>query len=165
MKRTISFFIISLMAFCVYAQNLYIGTCYVTTVEEDSISSDKGDKWTNRVSVLCDMFKFEQPDVLGLQAYNSTQLAQIKQRVSTHSAAGDILYNRTKIQMDNCGVVDNLREGCSCSWAKLKIEERYFYVFNFSFTTSTTDAASSATVVRSAVTNINTESLPVFVIG
>ena len=165
MKKSISFIIISLMAFCAYSQNLYIGTCYVTTTDEDSISVDKGDKWTNRLPVLCDMFKFEQPDVLGLQAYTATQLTQIRQRLSAYNATGGILYNRANIQMDTCGVLDNLREDCTCTWAKMKKEDTSFYVFNFCFATTTTNAASSATLVRTAVGSINTDNLPVFIIG
>ena len=65
------------MAFCVYAQNLYIGSFYVTTPEEETLYGDGGDKWANRRTYICDLFSFEQPDVLGLQSRCPTALASL----------------------------------------------------------------------------------------
>lgn len=147
----------------IYAQDLYIGSFYVTSTTEESSYGDGNDKWTNRMPVICDMFNFEQPDVLGLQSLTEAQLGQIAKRMTSYSAAGDILYNKTTLKMDTCGVVADMPEGSTCSWAKLQKGETAFYVFNVCF--STTTATTSSTHVRNAIGEINTESLPSFIVG
>lgn len=166
MKKTLTFIIISLMAFCAYAQtqDLYIGSFYVTSSTEESLYGDGNDKWTKRMPIICDMFNFEQPDVLGLQSLTTSQRAQIVNRLTNHKAAGDILYNKA-LQLDTCGVVEEMPEGSTCCWAKLQKGEKAFYVFNFCFSTDADIAATSATRVRSAAGEINTENLPCFVVG
>jgi len=148
-----------------YAQDLYIGTLYVTTTDEEKLYGDGGDKWANRMSVICDMFNFEQPDVLGLQSLTDSQLNSISIRLTAHNAAGNILYNKKKIELDTCNVVSDMPEGSTCSWAKLRKDGKAFYVFNICFSTTLTIANSSSTRVISAIGEINTESLPCFVIG
>ena len=44
MKRSLTFIIISMMAFCAFAQDLYIGSFYVTTPSEESQLGDGKDK-------------------------------------------------------------------------------------------------------------------------
>lgn len=165
MKKTLSFIIISLITFCAYAQNLYIGSFYVTTPTEESLYGDGGDKWANRRTVICDMFNFEQPDVLGLQSATDAQISFISQRMTTYSTAGDILYNKNMLEADSCGVVGEMPEGNTCSWAKLKKGETAFYVFNVCFTTDVNIASTSATRVIEAIGEINAENLPCFIIG
>lgn len=163
MKKSI-LFIIFMMAFCAYAQDLYIGSFYVTTPEEESLYGDGNDKWAKRMPIICDMFNFEQPDVLGLQSLTDSQRSQIVNRLTNHNAAGDILYSKS-LELDTCGVVEEMPEGSTCCWAKLKKGEKSFYVFNFCFSTDADVAATSATRLRSATTEINTENLACFVIG
>ena len=115
MKRSITSVIIILMAACAFAQDLYIGSFYVTTTDEEKLYGDGGDKWTNRLPVICDMFNFEQPDVLGLQSLTEAQLSKIKLRLTAHNAAADILYNKNTIQLDTCGTLEGLPEGSTCS--------------------------------------------------
>jgi endonuclease/exonuclease/phosphatase family metal-dependent hydrolase len=166
MKKTISFIIISFFTlFTASAQNLYIGSFYVTTTEEETLYGDGGDKWATRLPIICDMFNFEQPDVLGLQSLTSSQLSAVSKRLTNHDAAGNILYNKNTIELDTCGVVEDMPEGSTCSWAKLRKDETIFYVFNVCFSTETSVATTSATRVNSAVTAINTEKLPCFVVG
>ena len=164
MKKTLSIIILSLMAYCAYAQNLYIGSFYVTTADEEKLLGDGNNKWTNRLPVICDIFNFEQPDVLGLQSVTESQLTQITKRITTHALAGDILYNRV-LQLDTCGTVSEMPEGSTCSWARFQKEGKTFYVFNICFSEDASVALSSATRVRSAISDINTESLPCFVVG
>jgi len=164
MKKTLSF-IIFMMAFCAYAQNLYIGSFYVTTEVEESLYGDGNDKWAKRMPVICDMFNFEQPDVLGLQSLTSTQRSQIVNRLTYHNAAGDILYNKNTLELDTCDVVEEMPEECTCSWAKLKKGEKSFYVFNICFSSNINVAASATTRVRTAIGDINTENLPCFIVG
>lgn len=165
MKRTISL-IITLFALSISAQqNLYIGSYYVTTTEEEKLYGDGGDKWTNRLPVICDMFNFEQPDVLGLQSLTEAQLSKIKLRLTAHNAATDILYNKNTIQLDTCGTLEGLPEGSTCSWAKFTKGEKDFYVFNVCFQTDLTNATTAATAVRTAIAEMNPGNLPTFVLG
>lgn len=145
-----------------YAQSLYIGSFYVTSTTEESLYGDGGDKWANRMPAICDMFNFEQPDVLGLQSLTEAQLGQISKRMTSYSAAGDILYNKS-LALDTCGVVADMPEGSTCSWARLQKEGKAFYVFNICFATET--STTSATRIRTALGEINTENLPSFVVG
>lgn len=164
MKKSISFIIISLMALCASAQSLYIGSFYVTTPEEEALCGDGNDKWANRMPVIADMFNFELPDVLGLQSATSTQLSALSKRMKSYRLTQDILINNT-IELDTCGVVEGLPEGKSCTWAKLSKEGTGFCVFNMSFDENTsTDNSSVSTLIR-AIAEINTESLPVFIVG
>ena len=151
-----------MIVFCAYAQDLYIGSFYVTTEEEEKQFGDGYDKWTNRMSIICDMFNFEQPDVLGLQSLTAAQLGQISKRMTSYNAAGDILYNKSLV-LESSGTVDEMPEGSICSWAKLQKGETTFYVFNIYFSTSV--ATTSATRVRNAIGEINTENLPSFIVG
>ncbi len=164
MKKTISFIIIALMTCCTFAQNLYIGSFYVTTTDEEKLYGDGGDKWTNRRNTISDMFNFEQPDVLGLQSVTQTQISNLIQRMTTYKSAGDILYNKMLELVDN-GQISDMPEGNTCSWAKLKKDDKIFYVFNVSFSTESSVANASATRIFSAVGEINTEEAPYFVLG
>ncbi len=148
-----------------YAQNLYIGSFYVTTTDEEKLYGDGGDKWANRRPIICDMFNFEQPDVLGLQSATTTQITQMMQRLSNYTAAGDILFNKTTVQMDSCGVVDDMPEGNTCSWARLQMGERSFYVFNVCLSTDASVGSTAAARVVNAIAEINTDNLFCFVIG
>lgn len=165
MKKTISYLILSfftLQLFTASAQNLYIGSFYVTTNNEEKLYGDGGDMWANRRPVICDMFKFEQPDVLGLQSLTASQLSAIKSGIS-YNAAGDILYNKNTIQLLDNGAVEDLPEGTTCTWAKLQKEEKAFYVFNICFSAET--ATTAAMSIQTATGEINAENLPCFVVG
>lgn len=165
MKKTISSLILSLMAFCASAQDLYLGSFYVTTPDEEALYGDGGDKWATRRTPICDMFNFEQPDVLGLQSYTSTQLSDLIRRMTNYKAAGDILYNKNTLTLDSCNVVEDMPEGSTCSWARLQKDGTAFYVFNICFPTDNNTAISSVTKIRSAIADVNTESLPCFIVG
>lgn len=165
MKNLASLIFAFMLALCASAQDLYIGTFYVTSTDEEALYGDGNNKWMNRKTVITDMFKFEQPDVLGLQSLTSVQLAYIKSAInSTHALAEDILYKRT-LELDTCGIVEGLPEGSTASWAKLRKEGKAFYVFNFCFSSELTVATLSATSLISFVNTINTEKLPFFVLG
>ena len=168
MKKTI-FTLFLCLASCsllrTHAQNLYIGSFYVTTTDEEKLYGDGGDKWANRRPVICDMFNFEQPDVLGLQSATSVQITQMMQRLTNYTAAGDILFNKTTLQMDTCGVVDEMPEGNTCSWARLRKGEKAFYVFNVCFSTDANVGSTAAARVTTAIGEINTDKLLCFVIG
>lgn len=164
MKKTLSVIILSLMAYCAYAQNLYIGSYYVTSTDEEKEYGDGNDKWTKRLPVICDMLNFEQPDVLGLQSLASNQLDQVLKRMTSYSVAGDILYNKS-LELDSCGTVSDMPDGSTCSWARLQKEGKAFYVFNICFSTEASVAQLSATRIRNAVGEINPDNLPCFVIG
>ena len=164
MKRTISFIIIVLIACSSFAQDLYIGSFYVTTTDEEKLYGDGGDKWANRRTAICDMFNFEQPDVLGLQSLTDVQLSNNNQRMTNYKTIGNILYNRALELADN-GDASDMPEGSTCSWAKLTKGEKTFYVFNVCFSTDNSIASSSASRVLAVVNEINTEGLPFFVIG
>lgn len=163
MKKSFTFIIISLMALCASAQNLYIGSFYVTTPEEESLYGDGNNLWLKRYPVICDLFNFEQPDVLGLQSLTQEQLKKVTSLLTYHNAAGDILYNKNTVELDTCGVVDEMPEGCTCSWARLQKEGTTFYVFNICYNADNAYAAANRT--RSAITAINTENKPSFVVG
>jgi len=171
MKKTLSYITLSLFylfnfsPFIASAQDLYIGSFYVTTTEEEKLYGDGGDKWATRMPVICDMFNFEQPDVLGLQSLTSAQLSAVTKRLTNYNGAGDILYNKTTVELDSCGTVEGMPEGSTCSWARLTKEETSFYVFNICFSTENTVASSSATRVLSAIGEINPEKLPTFIVG
>lgn len=165
MKQTI-FFILSLYHFFILstasAQELYIGSFYVTSTTEEANYGDGGDTWANRMPVIADIFNFELPDILGLQSATETQLARLSRSMSSYSRAGDILYKKT-IELDSLGTVDGMPEGSTCSWAKLQKDGTAFYVFNICFSASV--ATSSSTRVRNAIGEINTENLPSFIVG
>ena len=152
------------MASSTFAQSLYIGSFYVTTTEEEKLYGDGGDKWTTRRNSICDMFNFEQPDVLGLQSATSTQISYMAQRMTNHKAAADILYSKT-LELVDSGHVSEMPEGSTCFWAKLKKEEKEFLVFNVCFPADNTVATASATRIVEAASQINTEGLPCFVVG
>lgn len=164
MKKTLSFIIIYMMAFCAFAQDLYIGSFYVTTPDEEKLYGDGGDKWTTRRTYICDLFNFEQPDVLGLQSATESQVSLINQRMTSHSVAGNIIYKKELELLANDTIKD-MPEGSICTWVKLKKGGAAFYVFNVSFSTDATIGSTSATKVIAAVDEINTESLPYFVLG
>ena len=165
MKKTSLFIFLFMVTFCAYAQNLYIGSFYVTSTTEESLYGDGNDKWTKRMPIISDMFNFEQPDVLGLQSLTEAQLGQLSRRLTNYYAAGDILYNKNTLTLDTCGVVANMPEGSTCSWAKLRKDGKAFYVFNICFATDNNVALTSSTRVRTATGEINTENLPCFVVG
>ncbi|MBO4611875.1 MAG: hypothetical protein J5671_01745 [Bacteroidaceae bacterium] len=165
MKRTLTLIFISLIAACAIAQDLYIGTFYVTTTDEEKLYGDGGDKWENRQTAICDMFNFEQPDVLGLQSMTETQFANICKRMTSYVAAEDILYNKNAIQLDTCGLVSEMPEGSTCSWAKLQKDGNAFYVFNVCFPTNTSVGKTAATRVITAIGEINTDGLPCLIVG
>lgn len=163
MKKTIFIlFLLFVQCSMVFAQDLYIGSFYVTTEEEEKLFGDGNDKWASRMPIICDMFNFEQPDVLGLQSLTSAQLGQISKRMTSYSSVGDILYNKSLV-LDASGTVDEMPEGSTCSWAKLQKDGTAFYVFNICFSSSV--ATSSSTRIRNAIGEINTENLPSFIVG
>ena len=164
MKKLLSFTILFLMAFCAFAQNLYIGSFYVTTTDEEKLYGDGGDKWANRRNIICDIFNFEQPDVLGLQSLTESQLGNIKQRMTSYNVAGNILFNKS-LELISNGIVEEMPEGSTCSWAKLKKGETAFYVFNVCFSTDASVGSASSTRILAAVEEINTENIPCFVVG
>lgn len=166
MKKTI-FTLLLLLAqlSAANAQNLYIGSFYVTTTDEEKLYGDGGNKWTNRLPVICDMFNFEQPDVLGLQSMTSSQFNSICLRTkSSYNAVGDILYNKNLVLVAD-GVVEGLPEGSTCTWARLQKEGTDFYVFNAFFASGSNIPSTSATRVLTAIGEINTEKLACFIVG
>lgn len=165
MKRNVLFFIISLIACCAQGQELYIGSYNITSTDEESLIGDGNNKWGNRMPVICDMLNFEEPDVIGLQSLTESQLTSVARRLTNYSQAGYILFNKKALELLSEGTVDNLLEGNSCNWAKLQKGETAFYVFNVSFSTNATEASSSLTRVLTAIGEVNTESLPCFVVG
>lgn len=171
MRKSIAFIIISLMTVCATAQNLYIGSFYVTTNTEEKLYGDGKDKWTERQVHISNLFRYEQPDVLGLQGATTTQQSAIRSKINsgltsvlTYKLAQDILYNKT-VELDTCNMVENMPEGSTCSWAKMRKDGKAFYVFNFCFSTENSVATSSASRVRTAIDEINTEGLPVLIVG
>lgn len=166
MKRTIPYIIISMMAFRAFAQELSIGSLYVTSTDEEKLLGDGNDKWANRLPVICDMISFEQPDIMGLQSLTATQLSAIIYRVrTTHTAAGNILYNKSALTLLDNGTVDDMPEGSTCSWAWLQKEERSFYVFNVCLPDDASAANLSTTSLLNAITEVNAEGLPCFIVG
>jgi len=165
MKKTSLFIFLFMVTFCAYAQNLYIGSFYVTSTAEESLYGDGNDKWTKRMPIISDMFNFEQPDVLGLQSLTEAQLGQLSRRLTNYYAAGDILYNKNTLTLDTCGVVADMPEGSTCSWARLQKDGKAFYVFNICFPADINGALTASTRIRTATGEINTENLPSFVVG
>ena len=163
MKRTLSLLIISLLTLCSKAQDIYVGSFYITSTDEEATLADGKNKWSARMPYIVDMLKFEQPDVLGLQSFTSSQFSALTIRLTTHAAAGDILYNKTTVLLDTCGTVEGLAEGCSCSWAKMQKDGRDFFVFNFCLTPD--GSATAATRIRTALTALNPDGLPCFLMG
>ena len=153
-----------MVAFCTYAQNLYIGSFYVTTTDEEKLYGDGNDKWTNRRNTICDMFNFEQPDVLGLQSVTESQLSNLSTRMTTYKAAKDILYSKS-LELVDSGQVSDMPEGSTCFWAKLKKDGKAFFVFNISFSSQSGVASTSATRIFAAVGEINPDNDPFFVLG
>lgn len=164
MKKVVSYIVITLMTLCASAQNLYIGTFYVTSTTEEKQYGDGGDKWSNRLPAIYNMFNFEQPDVLGLQSLTDSQLSQITSRMTSYKAAGNILYHEA-LELDANGDVEDMPEGSTGSWAKLLKDGTAFYVFNVCFSTDANIASSSSSRVVTAIREINTENLPCFIIG
>lgn len=162
MKKHFWTIFLALIAICASAQDLYVGSFYVTSIEEEAEYGDGGDKWINRRTHICDMFNFEQPDIVGLQGANETQISYINQKMPYYTVAADILYKNT-IVLDTCGVVVDMPEGSTCTWAKFSKDDKVFYVFNICFAQAA--ATASSTRVRNAVTEINTENLPCLVVG
>lgn len=171
MKKTIfTLFLLLLFApRCTHqaeAQELYIGSFYVTSIAEESLYGDGKDKWATRLPVISEMFNFEQPDVLGLQSLTETQLSQLSRRLTNYNVAPDsyILYNKS-LELDTCGIVDEMPEGSTCTWARLRKDGKAFYVFNICFATGTSVATASSARVRTAMGEVNTENLPSFIVG
>lgn len=164
MKKISIFIFFSLIAFCAYAQELYIGSFYVTTTDEEKLYGDGNDKWASRLPAICDIFNFEQPDVLGLQSVTESQLSQITKRMSSYSVAGDILYKKS-FELDSIGTIEEMPEGSTCSFVRLKKDEKAFYVFNMCLPTDVNASLTSATRIRTAIGEINKENLPFFLVG
>ena len=165
MKTTISFIFAFMMTVCALAQDVYVGSLYLTTTDEEKLYGDGNDKWSKRLVVLGDIFNFEQPDVLGLQGGTTTQMNSLYRKLTGYRISGDIIYNSRSVQLDTCNVVEEMPEGSTCTWVKMRKGEKEFYVFNVSFSTNTTTAASSATRVLSAIRTINADNLPCFIVG
>lgn len=165
MKTTIAFISCFLMTVCTLAQDVYIGSFYITSTTEEKQYGDGKNIWSKRLPIIGDMFNFEQPDVLGLQGGTTTQMNSIFRKLTGYKISGDIIYNNRNVQMDTCNVVENMPEGSTCSWAKMRKGEKAFYVFNFSFSTDLTQATASSTSVINAINAINTENLPCFIVG
>lgn len=170
MKRSILFIIVTLMAFCAVAQDLYIGSFYVTTESEEKLYGDGNDKWATRKGTICEMFRYEMPDVLGLQSASSSQLSAIRTgmnsgltNIASYKLAGDILYNSKAVELDTCSVVEDMPEGSTCSWAKFQKEGKTFYVLNMCLADSV--ALSSMNRIRTAADVINKENVAVFLVG
>ena len=164
MKRLfiiIAFFSFHFSLLTVIAQDLYIGSFYVTTPNEEKLYGDGKDKWATRMPYIVDMFKFEQPDVLGLQSLTTSQLSSLSTRTG-FSKAGDILYNNT-VELDTCGVVEGLPDSCTCSWAKFQKEGKTFFVFNMYFTPDSAQAAVNH--LRTSISALGVGSKPIFVVG
>ena len=151
------------MALCATAQDLYIGSFYVTSTTEEAQYGDGKDKWATRMPHIVDMFKYEQPDVLGLQSMTDSQLSVLSQRMTGYGKAGDILYNKSSVELDTCNVVEDMPEGCTGTWAKLRKGETEFYVFNICCIP--TSAMSVANRIRTVSTALNPDNLPCFVVG
>jgi endonuclease/exonuclease/phosphatase family metal-dependent hydrolase len=164
MKKTLTFLIISMIAFCAYAQDLYIGSYYVTSGTEESQYGDGNDKWTTRANVIRNMFNFENPDVIGLQSLTASESTQLDKFMTNHLLVNDILYHKD-LQVDTCGVLEGLPEGSTCSWAKFQKEENAFYVFNMCLSSDQDAATESATFIRNATRDINSSNLPCFIVG
>jgi len=164
MKTTISFLIAYLMACCAYAQDLYIGTFYVATPDEEKLYGDGNDKWNTRLPVISEMFNFEQPDVLGLQSLTEDQRTALAARMETFNQAGDIFYNNS-LELDSCGAVAELPEGKSCSWAVFRKEGKAFCVFNLCFDADTSNDNMLTLSLFKAIAEVNTDDLPCFIIG
>lgn len=169
MKRSITSVIIILMAACAFAQDLYIGSFYVTTTDEEKLYGDGKNRWTTRKSHICNMFKYEMPDVLGLQSATEGQLTSIKTGMNSgmtglasYNLACGILYNNT-CQLDTCGTIDGLPDSCTCSWAKLRKEETDFYVFNIYFTPDS--AQQAVNHLRTSITAMELGNAPIFIVG
>ena len=128
MKKTLTYLIISMIAFCAYAQDLYIGSYYATSSSEENLYGDGNNKWQTRANVIRNMFNFENPDVLGLQSLTTSESSLLDKLMTNHLLVNDILYHKD-LQVDTCGVLEGLPEGCTCSWAKFQKEEKAFYVF------------------------------------
>ncbi|MBO7120457.1 MAG: hypothetical protein J6W03_09090 [Bacteroidaceae bacterium] len=169
MKRSLTFIIIAMAALLTNAQDLYIGSFFVTTPEQEALLGDGKDKWTTRRQTVYDMFKYELPDVLGLQSATSSQMTAMRagmnsgmSGLASYKLAGDILYNNT-VELDTCGVVDGMPEGCSCTWAKMRKDGTEFYVYNICFT------ADSAYVSTNRLRTVSAEMVPTttpcFVVG
>ena len=110
MRKTLSFITIFMMAFCAFAQDLYIGSFYVTTPDEEKLYGDGGDKWATRRTYICDLFNFEQPDVLGLQSATESQVSFINQRMTSHNATGNIIYKK-ELELVSNGAIEEMPEG------------------------------------------------------
>ncbi len=167
MKKIILLSIISLTALCTKSQDLYIGSFYVTTPSEEALCGDGGDKWANRQPVIYEMFRFEEPDVLGLQSLTSAQLQSITSRMKEYSAAGNILYGKT-VSLTGSGVLsqdDGMPEESTCSWVRLQKDGKPFYVFNVCLSADTSIAYTSVNCLRQAIDSINTDGLPCFITG
>lgn len=164
MKATILFLIACVMMPSAYSQDLYIGSFYVTTPDEEKLYGDGNDKWSTRLPVIREMFNFEQPDVLGLQSLTDDQLTSLSTRMRTYSLAGDIFYNTT-VELDSCGIVDEMPEGNTCSWAVLRKDGRAFCVFNVCFSDDTTTDNVAILRLYKAFLEVNPDNLPCFIVG
>ncbi len=171
MKKSLSFIIICLMAVTATAQNIHVGSFYVTTPTDEKLFGDGNNNWTTRQTHICNLFKFERPDILSLQGATEAQMKTIRSGmnsgmtgVASYNLAGDIIYNNT-VTFDTCGVVTDMPEGSVATWAKFQKDEKTFFVFNVNFSSEGTLSTTSTTRLIAAIGEINPDKLPVFITG
>jgi len=164
MKAKILFLIVCMMMPSAYSQDLYIGSFYVTTPDEEKLYGDGNDIWSARMPVIREMFNFEQPDVLGVQSLTDDQLTSLSTRLKTFSLAGDIFYNNT-VELDSCGIIDEMPEGKTCSWAVFRKEGKAFCVFNVCFSDDTSTDNTATLRLYKAILEVNPDNLPCFIVS
>ena len=82
----LSFLLLALATFCATAQELTVGTYNIRNRNDgDSI---RGEIWTRRCRVMCDMLNWESPDVFGTQEVLHRQLLDMLQNLDGYGYIG-----------------------------------------------------------------------------
>jgi endonuclease/exonuclease/phosphatase family metal-dependent hydrolase len=151
---------------------------------------DQGNLWKDRSSHLISLLKFHQADIIGTQEGLKHQLEEIKSTLEFKYVGigrdfGDdrgefsaIFYNPLKVELLEDGTFwlsenpNNPSIGWDaalnrvCTWAKFKVFEHVFYVFNVHYDHMGQIARlKSSELVLKNINVINKENLPVILMG
>lgn len=187
MKRMILTLAVALGAFAAHAQQLYIGSYNVTSTAEEGSYGDGNDKWANRMPVICDMFNFEQADVVGMQSMDKDQYADLRSGMAGYQTVGvgaddgeeaglfaPIFCNSATVELlesghfwlsdtpDKASKFSGAANSQVCTWAKLRKGQSAFYVFNVCLDTNADIAKASASLVLGRMQEMNGDGLPCF---
>lgn len=155
MKKLITYTIFILVAFCINAQELFVGSYNIRN--KNDWDKKQNNDWNIRVEKICELINFECPDIFGTQEVLNIQLNDMLELLERYSYIGvgrddgkeqgeyaAIFYNKEKIELLENGnfwlaeQTNKPQKGWDaaciriCTWGKFrnKLSKKEFFFFN-----------------------------------